>query len=135
MHDIEKAQMDKMVEQRVTFLAPLTDWTVLVVFTPKKYNEQRLFEDNVRLNSNAVRDSYPILRTNECIDTLGDAKVFSAQDSNTGYGQTLITLKDHDKTTFKMNLGTYAFTPLLFGVKNVPATYQRAIDTILTTVR
>lgn len=32
-----------------------------------------------------VRDCYPISRVGECIDSLGDAKMFSALDSNTGY--------------------------------------------------
>ena len=36
MRDIEKAEVDKMVEQGVAVPAPPTDWAAPVVFAPKK---------------------------------------------------------------------------------------------------
>ena len=46
-----------------------------------------------------------------------------------------IALKDREKTTFTTHFGTYAFTQMLFGLKNAPATYQQDIDTIYITVK
>ena len=71
----------------------------------------------------------------ECIDSLGDARIFSTLDANSGYWRIPIAPKDQDKTSFTMHFGTYAFTRMLFGLKNVLATYQRAIDKILTSVK
>ena len=135
MRDIEKAEVDKMVEQGVAVPAPPTDWAAPVVFAPKKDGTLRFCVDYRRLNAMTVRDAYPIPRMDECIESLGDAKVFSTLDANSGYWQILIAPKDRDKTTFTTHFGTYAFTRMPFGLKNAPATYQRAIDTILTTVK
>ena len=82
-----------------------------------------------------VRDAYPIPRMDECIDSQGDTKVFSTLDANSGYWQILIAPTDRDETSFTMHFETYAFSRTPFRLKNAPATYQRAIDTILTTVK
>ena len=82
-----------------------------------------------------VRDAYPIPRMVECIDSLPDERISNTMDANSGIWQILIAPKDRDKTTFTTHLGTYAFTRMPFRPKNAPATYQWAIDKILTTVR
>ena len=71
----------------------------------------------------------------ERIDSRADAKVFSTLDANSGYWQIPIAASDQDKATFTTHFRTYALTQMLFGLKNAPATYQRAIDTIPTTVK
>ncbi len=67
----------------------------------------------------------------ECIDSLGDAQVFSTLDCNSGYWQIPVHPEDRDKTTFTSHLGTFWFKRMLFGLKNAPATFQRAIDIVL----
>ena len=57
----------------------------LVVFTTKKEGTLRFYVDYMSLNDMTVRDAYPILRMDDCINSLGDAKVFSALDANSGY--------------------------------------------------
>ena len=59
----------------------------------------------------------------ECIDSLGDAKFFSALDANSRYWKILIATNDRDKTTFTTHFGIYVLTRMLFGLKNAPATY------------
>ena len=71
----------------------------------------------------------------ECIDSLGDAKVFSSLDASSWYWQIQIAPKDSDRTTFTIHIGTNSLMRMSFGLKNALATYQRAIDTILTTVK
>ena len=135
MSDIEKGEVDKMVEQRVEVPAPTTDWAASVVFVPKKGGTLRFCVDYKRVNAMTVGDAYPIPRMNECIESLWDAKVFSNLNANSGYRQILIAPKDREKTTFTTHSGKYAFTRKPFGLKNAPATYQREIDMILTTVK
>lgn len=43
--------------------------------------------------------------------------------------------RDRDKTVFISHCGSYRFTRMLFGLKNVAATFGRATDVIPASVR
>ena len=87
MGDIKKAEVDKMVETGVAVPAPPIDLAVSVVLAPKKDGTLRFCVDYRRLNAMTVRGAYPIPRIDECIESLGDAKVFSTLDANSGTGR------------------------------------------------
>jgi len=78
-----------------------------------------------------VRDVYPLPRMDDCIDFLGDAKVFYTLDCNAGYWQIPVAEEDRDRTTFVCHEGAYRYIPLPFGLPIAPATFQRAIGMIL----
>jgi Reverse transcriptase (RNA-dependent DNA polymerase) len=82
-----------------------------------------------------VPDTYPLPRMDECIDSLGDAVIFTTLDCNSGYWQIPVRPEDREKTTFTSHYGIYRFLRLPFGLRNAPATFQRAIDIILSGVR
>ena len=88
-----------------------------------------------KLNAVPVRDSYPLPRMDECIDSLGDATVFTTLDCHSGYWPLEIAEEDRDKTTFASHCGLYRFLRMPFGFKNSPATFQRAVDIILSRVK
>ena len=67
----------------------------------------------------------------DCIDFLGDAKVFSTLDCNSGYWQIPVSDEYRDKTTFVCHEGAYRYIRLPIGLSNSPATFQRAIDVML----
>ena len=48
-----------------------------------------------------------------------------------GYNQIKIYPEDEKHTSFRMTLGVYCYTVMPFGLKNVGATYQRAMNIIL----
>lgn len=50
-------------------------------------------------------DSYPILRMDDCIDILVEAKVVFTKNSNGGYWQVKIAGEDQDKTAFEWHHG------------------------------
>ena len=79
--------------------------------------------------------AYPLPRMDDCIDSLGDAAVFSTLDCNLGYWQIPMSDEDMDKTAFVSHLGTFRYRRMPFGLKNAPATFQRALDIILSGVR
>uniref|UniRef100_A0A2N9HNA1 Uncharacterized protein n=1 Tax=Fagus sylvatica TaxID=28930 RepID=A0A2N9HNA1_FAGSY len=47
-----------------------------------------------------------------------------------GYNQIFISPKDVEKTAFHISIGNFYYTVMLFGLKNVGATYQRTITTM-----
>jgi len=68
----------------------------------------------------------------DCIDSLGGARVFSTIDCNSGYRQIPMALDDFEKTAFTCHMGTYEYLNMAFGLSNAPATFQRALDIILS---
>ena len=132
--DFEKEEVDRMLAAGV--IEPSSaDWASPVVFVPKKYGTLRFCVDYMKLNAVTRRDSYPLPRMDECIDSLGEATIFSTLDCNSGYWQVKVADQDKDKTTFTCHSGLYRFLRMPFGLKNAPATFQMAIDIILSRVK
>jgi Reverse transcriptase (RNA-dependent DNA polymerase) len=71
----------------------------------------------------------------DCIDSLGDARVFYTLDANACYWQIRVAKKDREKASFICHAGTYQFIRMPFGLVNAPATFQRGMDVILSTVK
>ena len=130
----ERKQIDKMLEQGV--IEPSSaEWASPVVLVPKKDGTLRFCVDYRKLNAATIRDSYPIPRMDECIDSLGEATVFTTLDCNSGYWQIPLAEEDKNKTTFTSHMGLFRYTRMPFGLKNAPATFQRAVDIILSRVK
>jgi Reverse transcriptase (RNA-dependent DNA polymerase) len=127
----EATEVEKMLQAGV--IEPATsEWDSPVVLVPKPDGSLRFCIDYRKLNAITVRDTYPLPRMNECIESLGDAVVFSTLDCNSAYWQIPLQEVDRDKTTFCSHAGNFRFLRMPFGLRNAPATFQRAIDIILS---
>jgi len=107
------------------------EWVFPVVLVPKPDGAMRFCVDYRQLNEVTVRDVYPLPRMDDCIDFLGDAKVYSTLDCNSGYWKIPVADEDRDKTTFVCHEGAYRYIRLPFCLSNAPENFQRAIDIIL----
>jgi len=106
-----------------------------VVFVPKPGGHFRSCVDYRWLNERTVKDVYPILRMDECLDSLGDATVFSTLDCHAGCWQIPVAAEDRGKTTFTSHTGLFRFLRPPFGLVNAPSSFQRALDIILSGLR
>jgi len=91
--------------------------------------------DYRRLNERKVKNFNPIPRMDDCLDSLGDATVFSTLECNAGYWRIPVAAEDRNKTTFTSHTGSFQFLRLPFGLVNAPASFQRALDIILSCLR
>jgi hypothetical protein len=64
-----------------------SEWASPIFVVAKLDGSTRFCVDYRKLNEITVRDSYPLPRMDECIDSLGDAKIFTTLDCNSGYWQ------------------------------------------------
>ena len=132
--EMEREQVARMLKLDV--IEPTTsEWASPVVMVPKPDGTPRFCIDYRRLNERTVKDSYPIPRMDECLDSLGEARVFSTLDCNAGYWQIPVAREDRGKTAFTCHWGAYQCKRLPFGLSNAPATFQRAMDMILAGVK
>ena len=69
------------------------------------------------------------------IDSFGEAAIFRTLDCNSGYWQIPIAEEDKEKTAFTAHVGSYQFIRMPFGLTNAPATFQRALDILLSGVK
>jgi len=73
------AQIHKMLELQV--LEPShSAWASSVVIVPKKNGKARFCVDYRRLNNITKKEAYPLPRMEDCLHSLGDAKVFTSLD-------------------------------------------------------
>jgi hypothetical protein len=104
----ESVEIHRML--RAGVIEPATsEWASPVVLVPKPDWSMRFCIDYRRLNTVTVRESYPLPRMDECIDSLWDARVFSMLDCNSGYRQITVSSQDKEKTTFTSHEGLFQF--------------------------
>jgi Reverse transcriptase (RNA-dependent DNA polymerase) len=113
----------------------MSEWASPIVMVPKPDRSLRFFVDYRKLNANTVPDTYPLPSMDECIDSIGEAVIFTTLDCNSGYWQIPIDPIDMDKTAFTSHHGLYRFTRLPFGLRNAPGFFQRTVDIILAGVK
>ena len=131
--ELEIAEVERQLKAGVIEPAH-SEWASPIVFATKADGTQRFCVDYRRLNSITVTDTYPLPRTDECIDSLGDATIFSTLDTNAGYWQIPVHEDDRDKTAFVCHR-LYRYRRMPFELTNAPATFQRALDLLLAGYR
>ena len=103
-------------------------WAAPVILVKKKNGDYRMVIDYRKLNAITKKDSYPLPRIDDLLDTLGKAKIFSALDMRAGFHQVPLEQDSKELTAFTTKFGTYHYNTLPMGLVNSPATFQRLID-------
>lgn len=71
-----------------------------IIFDPKKDGSVRFCADYQKLSAVTVRDSYPLPRMDEYMDSLGDATVITTIDKHSWYWKIEVKEADREKTSF-----------------------------------
>lgn len=103
-------------------------WAAPVVLVPKPGGGTSICVDYRKLNQATKPDMYPLPRINDLLHAARGTSFMSTMDLRAGYWQIPVRPQDRDKTTFISSWGLHRFTRMPFGLRNVPATFQRFMD-------
>jgi hypothetical protein len=123
-----KAEVEKLLKSGFIYPVPLTEWVSNIVLVTKKQGTIRVCVDYRDLNKACPKDNYPTPFIDQIIDNCVGSVIFSFMDGFSGYNQIDILPADQHKTTFIFPWGTFSYRKLPFGLKNVGATFQRAMS-------
>ena len=97
----------------------------------KKDGKVRMCVDFRDLNKACLKGDFSMLHIDVPVDNIVGHALLLFMDAFSGYNQIKMTLEDMEKTCFISPWGRYCYKVMPFGLKNVGATYQRAVTTLL----
>ena len=107
-------------------------WCNAVVLVRKKDGGLRFCIDFRQLNARTKKDSYPLPRMQEMMESMVGARFFSTMDLKSGFWQVKMSEKSWQYTAFTVgSMGIFQFLRMPYGLCNAPATFQRLMQNCL----
>ena len=127
-----KEELDRMerleVIQRVE---EPTDWVSSLVIVEKPDGNIRVCLDPKDLNKALKRSHYPLPTTDDILNRMRNAKVFSKLDASSGYWQMKLDPESAKLLTFNTPFGRYCFLRVPFGVHSASELFQKEVEEII----
>ena len=126
-HQVIKVEVDNLLEVGFIKKIKYLEWLANVVVVPKKGDKWRVCVDYTDLNEACPKDNFPFPRINQIVVVSTGHGMLSFLDALSGYHQIPMHPSDAEKTSFITSHGLFCYNVMLFGLKNVGATYQRLV--------
>ena len=137
-HRIPPPQLDEVREHLKLMLdagvvrPSNSPWCNVVVLVRKKDGSLRFCIDFRRLNALTIKDSHPLPRICETLESLAGAAHYSTFDLNLGFWQVPMDEESKQYTAFTLgSMGLYECESMPFGLCNAPPTFQRLMQNCL----
>ena len=98
-------------------------WLTNVVLVKKANGKWRMCINFTDLNKTCPKDSFPLPRIDQLVDSKVRYKLLTFMDAFSGYNQIKIAEEDQEKTAFITSQGLYCYKVMPFRLKNARATY------------
>lgn len=125
-----KAELEKLLKARFIKVLDYIEWISNIVPISKANKSIRVCTDLKDLNKACPKDDFPLPNIDMIIDMTIGYEIYSLMDGLSGYNQIKIAPQDQEKIAFTCAWGTFCWNVMPFGLKNIGATYQRAVTTI-----
>ena len=123
-------EVDKLLKAKFIKEAHYPEWLDDVVMVRKQNEKWRICIDYTKLNKSCPKDSFPLPRINQLVDTIAGHKLLNFMDTYFGYNQICMCPEDQDKMAFTIDYGLYCYKVMPFGLKNVGVAYQRLVNKV-----
>ncbi|XP_030963731.1 uncharacterized protein LOC115984875 [Quercus lobata] len=120
-------EVEKLLEANFIREVFYPSWLVNVVMVKKSNGKRRTCVNFIDLNKACLKDSFPLLRIDQLVDSTTGHKLLSFMDTFYGYNQIIMDENDQEKTLVVTSQGLYCYKVMPFGLKNAGATYQRLV--------
>ena len=127
---LAEGEIVKQLKQGV-IVPSSSPWSSPVNMTTKKDGTIRFCIDYRKLNGLTKKNSYPLPRIDETLDSLGGNAWFCTLDLQSGYWQIGMNPDDIEKTAFSSHMGLFEYNVMPFGLCNAPATFEAMMETLL----
>ncbi|RVX18229.1 Transposon Ty3-I Gag-Pol polyprotein [Vitis vinifera] len=97
---IIRIEIDKLLEAGFIREVDYPDWLANVVVVPKKEGKWRVCVDYTNLNNACPKDSFPLPRIDQIVDSTAGQGMLSFLDAFSGYHQIPMSPADEEKTAF-----------------------------------
>ena len=104
------------------------EWLANIVMVKMANGKWRMCVDIMDLNNACAKDSFPLPRINQLVDSMVGHKLLTFMDTFSRYNQIQMAKNDQEKTTFITSQGLYYYRVMPFGLKNAGAMYQRLVN-------
>jgi len=99
------------------------DWLANVVMVKKANGKWRMCVNFIDLNKACPKDSYPLPRIDQLVDSTAGHQLLSFMDTFSRYNQIKMDEVDQEKTSFITSQSLFCYKGMPFGLKNAGATY------------
>ena len=107
-------------------------WSNAVVLVRKKDGSPKFCIDLRKLNARNNKDAYSLPHTEESLDCLNGAQIFTSLSLKSGYWQIELSEENIPLTSFTVGtLGFYECVCMLFGHTKAPTTFQQLVESCL----
>jgi len=110
-------------------------WSSPLVPVRKKDGSVRICVDFRQLNAVTPLVRYWVPSLDEILQKVGNSVCLSTLDLTAGFHQIAMDEKSSELTTFVCPLGKYRYARMPFGLKNAPAIFQAAVESVLSPVK
>ncbi|RVX11555.1 Transposon Ty3-I Gag-Pol polyprotein [Vitis vinifera] len=123
-------EINKLLEAGFIREVSYPDWLANVVVVPKKEGKWRVCVDYTNLNNACPKDSFPLPRIDQIVDSTSGQGMLSFLDAFSGYHQIPMSPDDEEKTAFITPQRPLLLQSHAIRTQNAGATYQRLMTKI-----
>ena len=121
--EVQKLTLAKFIQE-----VYYPNWLANVVIVKKANGKWRMCVDFTDLNKACPKDSYPLPRIDQLVNSTAGHRLLSFMDAFSRYNQIRMDEADQEKTSFVTSQGSFCYKVMPFRLKNAGATYQRLVN-------
>ncbi|XP_063948153.1 uncharacterized protein LOC135152236 [Daucus carota subsp. sativus] len=121
-------EVDRLLKAGLVKESFYPKWLANPVLVKKPNGKWRTCIDFTDLNKACPKDSFPLPRIDQLVDSTAGHTLLSFMDAYSGYNQIPMYEPDQEHTSFITDRGLYCYIGMPFGLINAGATYQRLVN-------